>query len=193
MELLIVLFLLSSIGLALSIVIWSIRNGIAPMPTSPKAKQALLKSLPPTLSGCVYELGAGWGTLLLPLAQSYPYSEVTGFETSPLPFFVTRCRLYLKGVTHAKVIRRDFYKADLSNAGLIVCYLYPGAMHRLKVKFDGELKSGTWVISNTFAVPGWEPQHVVDVHDLYRNKIYIYQVGSKHNLTNKADSGLESG
>lgn len=176
MELIIFLFLIFSMGLAISIVIWSIRNGIAPMPTSFKAKRALIQSLPPTVSGCVYELGAGWGTLLLPLAHRYPYSEVTGFETSPLPFFVTRCRLSLNRVTHAKVLRRNFYKADLSDAGLIVCYLYPGAMHKLKPKFEGELKKGTWVISNTFAIPGWKPLQVVEVSDLYRNKIYVYQV-----------------
>lgn len=175
---LIILFLLSSIGLAISIVIWSIRNGIAPMPTSPKAKQALLTSLPPTILGSVYELGAGWGTLLLPLGHRYPYSDVIGFETSPFPYFVSRCRLYLNGLPHTKVIRSDFYKADLSDAGLVVCYLYPGAMQRLKVKFERELKGGTWVISNTFAVPGWEPLQVVEVPDLYRNKIYIYQVGA---------------
>ncbi|MCE5316561.1 MAG: methyltransferase [Parachlamydia sp.] len=173
---LIILFLVSSIGLALSIVIWSIRNGIAPMPTSPKAKRALLTSLPPTISGSVYELGAGWGTLLMPLSHRYPFSDVVGFETSPLPYFVSRCRLSLMGLSHAKVIRSDFYKADLSDAGLIVCYLYPGAMQRLKVKFEKELKTGTWVISNTFAVPGWDPLQVVEVRDLYRNKIYIYQV-----------------
>lgn len=177
MYLLVLLFLLFSIGLAISIVYWSIRNGIAPMPTSFKAKQALIQALPPTVSGNIYELGAGWGSLLLPLAQRYPYSEVTGFETSPLPFFVTRCRLYVKGLTHAKVLRRDFFKADLSDAGLIVCYLYPGAMHRLKSKFEAELKKGTWIISNTFAIPGWQPLQVVEVNDLYRNKIYLYQVG----------------
>lgn len=79
MELLIPFFLLSCIGLAISIVVWSICNGIVPMPTSFKAKRALIQSLPPGLSGNVYELGASLGTLLLPLAQRYPHTKVTGF------------------------------------------------------------------------------------------------------------------
>lgn len=176
MEFFLFLILLSSVALAISIVVWSMRNGIAPMPTSFKAKKALVQSLPPIVSGNIYELGAGWGTLLLPLARCYPHSEVTGFETSPLPFFVTSCRLRLSGLPNAAALRRDFYTIDLSEAGLVVCYLYPGAMQRLKSKFEAELKKGAWVISNTFAIPGWQPLQVVEVQDLYRNKLYVYRV-----------------
>lgn len=159
-----------------SIVIWSIRNGIAPMPTSFKAKQALLKALPPTVSGEVYELGAGWGTLLLPLAQRYPHTSIIGFETSTIPFYVTYLRMALKTLPNLKLYRRDFFQADLQKAGLVVCYLYPEAMRRLKVKFEKELRPGTWVISNTFAVPGWKAIDKVEVGDLYRTVVYIYKI-----------------
>ncbi len=30
----------------------------------------------------------------------------------------------------------DFFNVDLKDAGLVVCYLYPGAMERLKDKFE---------------------------------------------------------
>lgn len=171
------LFLLAAVWLVSSIVLWSIRNGIAPMPTSPKAKRALLKALPPTISGTVYELGAGWGTLLLPLARRYPHAETIGFETSPIPYLVARARI--RGFQNIKLQRQDFMQTDLADAGLVVCYLYPEAMRRLKIKFEVELKAGTWVISNTFAIPGWEPLQVVSVDDLYRNKIYIYKINNQ--------------
>lgn len=166
------LFVLFGLLILLSIVIWSILNGIAPMPSSPKAKQALLKALPPTLTGVAYELGAGWGTLLIPLSRHY--EQVVGFETSPFPFLVARARMILETLSNVKLYRRDFFKANLQDAGLIVCYLYPKAMARLKGKFEQELRPGTWVISNTFAIPGWEPDQVIEVGDLYRTKIYVY-------------------
>ena len=60
-----------------------------------------------------------------------------------------------------------------------VCYLYPGAMRQLKEKFIKELKPGTMIISNTFAIPGWIPQQVWEVNDLYKTKIYRYEYDDK--------------
>ncbi len=168
-----ILFFILCFGVALSIVVWSIRNGIAPMPTSPKAKLAWLKALPPQVSGSIYELGSGWGTLILPLAYRYPLATVTGFETSPAPYLFSR--MACKGAKNVQLLRRNFFHADLSDAGLIICYLYPGAMRRLKDKFEKELKAGTWVISNTFAIPGWEPLQQIEVGDIYRTRIYVYR------------------
>jgi hypothetical protein len=47
-------------------------------------------------------------------------------------------------------------------------------MERLRPKFERELKSGSLVVSHTFAVPGWVPESVWQVDDLYRTKIYLY-------------------
>jgi hypothetical protein len=52
--------------------------------------------------------------------------------------------------------------------------LYPEAMKRLRYKFEEELKPGALVISNTFAVPGWQSMSVIELEDLYRSKIYKY-------------------
>ena len=38
------------------------------------------------------------------------------------------------------------------------------------------LKPGTVVISNTFRMPGWEPEKVVQLNDLHRTSIYRYIV-----------------
>lgn len=158
-----------------SIVLWSWWNGISPMPTSPKAKRCLLSVLPQKIEGNVVELGSGWGTLLFPLARKYPHCRVSGYETSPLPFFWTKSLFLLKPSPNLFLYRKDFFDISLEDNALIVCYLYPGAMRRLKDKFEKELKPGTWVISNTFAIPGWQPQQVAEINDLYFTKIYVYR------------------
>lgn len=157
-----------------SVVFWSWWNGISPMPTSPKVKKHLLHLLPASVEGTVYELGSGWGTLLFPLAQKYPDNVVVGLETSPVPFLISLLLSWCYRRKNLRLCYRDFFHKDLSDAGLIVCYLYPGAMVRLKSKL-ADLKKGTWVVSNTFAVPGWEPIEVVEVNDLYHTKIYFYR------------------
>lgn len=171
---LLLLFLL--LWTMLSIVIWSLYNGISPMPTSFKAKKCLFDHLPKEVCGTIYELGSGWGTLALPLARRYPHCQVVGFESSPFPFWISLARQHLSRLKNLSLRRQNFFQANLSDAELIVCYLYPGAMAKLKMKFHVELKPGTWIISNTFAIPGWNPQEVYEIEDIYRTKIYVYRV-----------------
>lgn len=173
------IFWLFLIGCLLSVVWWSLRNGISPMPTSPKVKRRLLEILPQQVRGPVFELGSGWGSLALSLARHYPLLPVTGYETSPLPFYVSRLRAWMAQLPGLRLCRADFFAQPLGEAALVVCYLYPGAMLKLKSKFQHELQPGTWVISHTFAIPGWQPQAVYEVEDLYRTKIYVYLV-SRH-------------
>ncbi len=172
----IVFFILIPAMALVSIVMWSIRNGIAPMPTSIKAKKCLMDILPHPLQGPIYELGFGWGTLAYPLAKRYPASQIFGYETSPIPYWVARLRSVFAQQANLHLQKRDFFQVPLADASLVVCYLYPGAMRRLKVKFEAELKSGTWVVSNTFAVPGWKPVKTLIVPDLYHTNIYLYRI-----------------
>lgn len=171
-----IIILLPILGVLISVVWWTIRNGISPMPTSSKVKKSLFGKLPNPVEGTVYELGSGWGTLLMPLGKIYASNSVVGIESSPVPYWVSKIWLSLAREPNVKVKRRDFFSEDLSEGGLVVCYLYPGAMPRLQAKLEKELKPGTWVISHTFAIPGWKPEETHFVDDLYHTKIYIYVV-----------------
>lgn len=145
------------------------------MPTSVQAKKSLLDSLPPEIHGVIFELGSGWGTLAFPLARKYPHCQVIAYENSLIPFLFTRCCYLVYPLPNLTFSRMNFFKAPLSDANLVVCYLYPKAMELLKVKFEQELKRGTWMVSNTFAIPGWKPLRVIEINDLYKTKIYVYR------------------
>lgn len=161
----------------LSIVFSTLRNGISPMPTSKKVKKCLLQNLPKLVpeDGVIYELGSGWGSLVFRLADHYPLAEIRALESSPIPFYISLTRSIFNSSPKIKFIRQDIFAVDLQNASLIVCYLYPGAMQRLQEKFKNELAQGTWVISNTFAIPGKKAIYTYEVNDLYHSKIYVYQ------------------
>lgn len=173
----IILLMVPLIAILVSLVAWSLKNGISPMPTSAKAKSCMLSLVPSEPQTKIYELGSGWGTLLVPLVRKYPHSQIIGFETSPLPFWFSSLVLKINGCFNVKVQRKDFFSVDLSDASLVVCYLYPGAMEKLKVKFEEELQPGAYVISNTFAVPGWTAEKIMDAGDIYHTAIYLYRVG----------------
>jgi Methyltransferase small domain len=176
MDIVLFIFLVLIAAIGISLVVWSIKNGISPMPTSPKVKAGMFSLLPADFRGKIYELGSGWGTLAIPLAKKFPLCQIVGFETSPIPFWVSKLWVKAVGFSNVTLQRRDFFSVDLSDASLVVCYLYPGAMNRLKAKFERELKPGTLVVSNTFAVPGWAFEKVLEVDDLYRTKIYFYKI-----------------
>jgi hypothetical protein len=159
----------------LSILFWSFKNGISPMPTSPFVKKKLL-AIPCSFSqGKVYELGSGWGTLAFAFAKKYPEREVEAFETSLVPYLFSRFRLYCFPQKNLHFHRIDFFSGPLQDAVLVICYLYPKAMEKLKDKFDRELPLECIVLSHTFAVPGLPPIEQIVLGDLYRTKIYVYK------------------
>ena len=71
----------------LSIVVFSLKNGISPMPTTGRVRRALFDVLPNIDQGVIADLGSGWGNLIFPLASKYRTSEVIGFENSWIPFW----------------------------------------------------------------------------------------------------------
>lgn len=152
-----------------SILFWSIRLGIGPTPTSRRVSQVLKKALPGRINGDIVELGCGWGTLLPILKQQYPRNRIIAFERSPVP------ALWATLTTGIPITRNDFFTADLGHPGLIVCYLYPGAMKRLEEEVIPGLPEGCWILTHTFRLPGWQPVKTLYGDDLYKTPVYLYQ------------------
>ena len=142
----------------ISIVGYSLHYGISPMPSSKKCCDIIVSQA----EGKVAELGCGFGGLAKKIQKKG--CDIVAFEISPIPYFVAKVR----GVP---VKRRDFFKEDLSSYDTIICYLYPGAMKKLATM----LKPNTLIITNTFALPGWEKTKVFVVNDLYQTEVICYK------------------
>lgn len=170
MILVVVLFFMS-----ISIVCFSLYTGISPMPSSSLAKEEMIKKIPINAAR-IYELGSGWGGLAFRISKDYPQAVLSGFEISFFPWLVSKIIGAVKQNAHLTFYRKNFYNESFHHADVIVCYLYPGAMEKLKIKFEKELQPGTWVISNTFAVPGWVPHEVVRLKNLWKTEILIYKI-----------------
>lgn len=159
----------------LSIALHSWRVGITPMPSSYKVRQALVDLLPvaaqPRLA---VELGSGFGGVARLMADNLATTGVIGYEASTLPLVLSR----LARRANLRFVRSDFLAVDLSRFDLVYCYLCPEVMDRLRPKLEGELRRGAIVISNTFALSGWQASQVVELDDLYRSRLYVYVVGA---------------
>jgi hypothetical protein len=174
-----IVLLVTVIWATLSIVAFSVSNGISPMPSSRKALAAVLQLIKENgPGGSIIDLGSGWGTLCFAVARAFPDKEVRGYENSPLPYVYCLFINLLLRRRNLRFFCRNFHTVPLHETGLVYCYLYSGAMVKLKLKFEQELRPGTVVVSNTFAVPKWKPQRVVELNDIYRTKIYLYVTGN---------------
>jgi hypothetical protein len=172
--------LAGSLMLMLSLAWYTLRLGISPMPSSGNAGRAIERiARAGRPCSIVYELGSGWGGLARRLARSLSASHVRGFELSSIPYGWSSLVNRLRRHANLEISRADFFGASLHDADIVVCYLYTGAMARLKEKFECELRPGTMVISNTFAVPGWAPAEVVRLNDWYRTPVYVYRTVEK--------------
>ncbi len=164
--------------LAASIVWTTLRVGISPMPSSAKATRAILDLIPGNAGEQIAELGSGWGRLALAVTSHRPEAHVMAYELSLLPWVWSIGVARLMGRQRIEFVRRDFFDADLGDTDVVLCYLFPGAMERLAKRLP-HLKAGSVIISNTFRLPGWQPDEVVELDDLYRTRVYRYVVGRK--------------
>jgi len=153
--------------------------GISPMPSSKKARQAMIQLNRDTGTGPIFELGSGWGNLLIPLALEYPERAISGYELSFLPWLTTVFLKKFHGLENLQIYRKNFLHADLSSASVIFCYLVPGVMQQIENKVKAEGGKLEYLISNTFALPLHQAAQTLTLTDFYRSPVYLYKLNHK--------------
>ena len=171
--------LIVAFGTIAAVAVWTVVTGSPPTPTSMRVRRAMLAILPPRLPcadrGRIYELGSGWGGLSRALADQFPGQSVVGIELSPLPFLVARALNMFVPKRNLTLQFGSFLNADLADAALVVCYLSPGMLLKLRPKLEKELSSDALVLSNTFGIPEWKPAATGAAPDIYRSPVYLYE------------------
>lgn len=157
-----------------SLVYFTLRTGISPMPSNALQRDAMLAAVG-TPDGPIYELGAGWGTLAFALADRFPQTPVVAFEQSWVPYLVMRLRQAARPRNNLTLRRADFLGVPLSEGRLFVCYLFRGGMEALRGKLEREAAPGSRVVTHTFSVHGWTPESQVTLQDFYRTAVFVYR------------------
>lgn len=166
---------------AISIIVRTLRNGVPPMPSSPRVQAgmiAVIRQLGLPQHATVVELGSGWGSLSLAVSRAVPAAAVVGYENSPVPFWFSVALRRLFRAENLRLVRTNFHAVSLRDADLVICYLSLAAMARLQPKLAAELKASAMVVSSTFALPGWKPTKIAVADDMYRTRIYVYPAGA---------------
>ncbi len=119
------------------------------------------------------DLGCGDGRVLRAARSRYHVTTI-GYELNPLACLNALIRSFaIRGVD---IRRRNFFDADLTNADVVFCYLFPDVMEDLSKKLLKELKPGSIFVSCNFPLPGFEPKKVLRPGgSLHNDPIYIYE------------------
>jgi ribosomal protein L11 methylase PrmA len=105
----------------------------------------------------VYDLGSGDGRLLF-AALEKGAARCVGVDIDPEQVKVARETAKSLGVDNkVEFIEADFMEVNLSEASVILGYIFPTASAVLRSKFEKELKPGARVVMEVFFVPGWQP------------------------------------
>jgi len=139
--------------------------------SSPKAWRAVGQRLPRP-NAKVIDLGCGLGGLLHALANDHPGCELHGVETAPVSWLLSKWRLGRR----ATIRLASLWNAPLSEFDLVYAYLSPEPMPALWDKVRAEMRPGSLFISNTFAVPGAEPDEIVELDDLSGGRLLIWRI-----------------
>ena len=171
-EIILIVFIITA---GISIVLTSMKTGISPSPSSGKTYRAIATATEHAGAGPIVDLGSGWGTLVVALAGKYPHRQVVGYELSFVPWLFSSIRKSVSGLDNLTLYRRDFLKADLSDASVFTCYLFPNGMVSLKDKLEQDNIHDVLIVSSTFALPSSEPLKVIRVQDMYNTPVYLYR------------------
>jgi cyclopropane fatty-acyl-phospholipid synthase-like methyltransferase len=126
-------------------------TGVPTMSAGPAEKADVVALL--RRAGCpdgavIYDLGCGWGALVLALAEAFPNAQIRGVELSPVPYWVARLRT--RHLRNVSLQRRDFLRLELDDAWAVACYLMPKPMPKLAAHLDRTLKPGAPVVALSF-------------------------------------------
>ena len=99
----------------------------------------------------IYELGSGTGSLSCAISRQMNSATVIACENSPIPYAFSVIRAKLTRCQNLILQRESFDQLDITPAELIICYLSTEIMVNLSSKFKKELRSGSFIISHTFA------------------------------------------
>jgi len=180
----IILFItLAALVISSSVIVGLVTAKGVPFVSLPKADWTRMCELAEIKTGDkVYDLGCGKANLLIVANKKFG-AQAVGYEISLWPYLWGKLRIWLSGAK-VELKMRNFMKADISDANVILSYLFPDAMARLEPKFKKELPAGARVVSYAFYLPKTEPLRVASSTQkksqltgkpLHTSNIYIYQ------------------
>lgn len=118
------------------------------------------------------DLGSGLGGVVRGLSGDGRKAE--GYETAPMAFLISAVLSKLTG--RGAIHRRDIWSADITDADLVYVFLSPEPMPAIHAKASREMKPGSLLVSNSFAIPGLDADEIWDLSDRRKTRLFLYRI-----------------
>ena len=122
----------------------------------------------------ILDIGCGTGSLLARLARQQPTLRCIGIELAPLPWLIARLRCQRLG--NVEIHRGNFFAGSWHEHDVIYAFLSPAPMEQVWTKARQEMRPGTLLISNSFPVPGIEPDQTLTLGDRRATRLFLYRM-----------------
>lgn len=166
--------------MTLLIVFKSASNGITPMPSNLLMQQVVMKEVKRLNNRrAIVDAGSGFGHLLFKLAKTEPNRTYIGIENSIVPYIFAVLRNKLHHILYKSDIqfkKMNLHRYKYESGSIIVCYLYPAGMQKLKQTLIEQNINQIYIISVGFAINDLQPLRITECNDLFRTKVYTYEL-----------------
>lgn len=143
------------------------------VPTSQTVVDRMLEMAQLTADDRLVDLGSGDGRMVITAAKRGAASR--GIEFNPDLVAISKQAAKAEGVADRAVFEQaDIFESDFSDASVVTLFLLPSLNLRLRPTLL-DMKPGTRVVSNSFAMEAWEPDESVEVKDNCTNYCHAYK------------------
>lgn len=119
------------------------------------------------------DLGCGFGSLLIFLAERYPGTQFNGVEIAPLTYFIALIRARIRGIKNISITHQSLWKVQLASFDMVYAFLAPDPMVKLWKKASEEMQAGSLFITNTFEVPS-PANKIIVVSDKHNCRLMLH-------------------
>jgi hypothetical protein len=162
------------------LVYWStFRSQVPLFLSSKKVSQTLEELLPAAQINKQFrfmDIGSGLGGVLTHLARVRSDGLYFGIENAPLPYYLSRLRIWLGHHANCHILWKDLWSCDLASYDIVYAYLSPVPMEKLWHKIKKEMRIGTLFISNSFSVQQQPPHYSITLDDMQQSTLYIWHM-----------------
>lgn len=142
-------------------------------PSSKLVYDLIAEQLPANKPFKFLDIGCGNAKLLSYLADKYPQAKFEGIDLSPSA--IIAAKFICAGKSNVQISLGNYWKKSFSEYDFIYAFLSPTPMPEIQKKAQQEMKTGSIMIANSFALPDLQPSLSFNINEKNQKQLLIYK------------------